>query len=172
MSTNNFTYKNICVVVHDETEYYCDDCDVYQIENDTCKECNEEMNDDLDNFLPDQDIEHWASTLKYKVRSFIVPQKRQWTKNEALILGEVQFHKPNGDYFASVYATYKSGYYVGACLDYVVEYTYDDVPRLKTLDKKIEVKCNQIAKVLRSFGKEIVKVGQASNGEAFYQIKK
>lgn len=172
MSTNNFTYKNICVVVHDSVEYYCDECEWYQDVMDTCTECGKELQPNDTTDFVDQDIENWADTLKDKIKGFEVPRERSWTKNEALILGEVQFHKPNGDYFASVYATYKSGYYVGACLDYVVEYTYDDVPRLKTLDKKIETKCNQIAKVLRSFGKEVVKIGQASNGEAFYQLKK
>lgn len=172
MSTNNFTYRNICVVVHDTTEYYCEPCEIYQQDNDTCEECGELMRDNHCNDFYGIDIENWAGLLAEKIKGFEVPTRRKWTRDEALILGSIDIERKNGEDYATIYATYKSGYYCGACLDYIVEYEDDswgDEVRLKTLDKKIDVKCRQIAKVLRSFGTEVRKVAQFSNGEAVYE---
>ena len=142
MSTNNFSYENICVVVEDNDGY------------------------DFDDMVRDM-----GDTLEDKVMDFTREVKRNWTKNEAMIIGEVRIYKDNGEYYASVYATIKSGYYADACLDYVVEYSeyLDDNKHLKTLDKKIESKCRQIAKVLRMHGTEVRRVATFSNGEAIYE---
>lgn len=149
MSTNNFNYKNICVVVHDDID------DDYPFIN--------------------EDIDSWKEILNDKIKNFQIPYKNIWVK-DGLVLGNVDFYKKNGEHYATIYATYKCGYYAGACLDYIVEYEDDswgDEVRLKTLDKKIENKCRAIEKVLRTFGTEVRKVGQFSNGEAVYEkVKK
>lgn len=146
MSTNNFTFTNICVVVHDT------DVD--------------------DPHLFDDDMEYWRSVLADKFPGIIIPTQDQWTRNESYIIAELQFHKPNGEYYASLYATYKSGYYAAACLDYVVEYEYtydDDESKLKSMERKIESASKKMAKVLSKFGQRVIKVAQFSNGEAVYQ---
>jgi len=181
MSTNNFRFENICVVVHNSTEYYCENCETYQDDNSTCESCgSKEMSDNAISDFYDDDIVYFTDTLAEKVKGFekydTSHKLSKWTKNEALILGEVQIHKDNGEYYASVYATYKSGYYSGACLDYVVEYAdvyeYGEHKKTKKLEKKIQSKCNAIAKVLRTLGTEVVKVAQFSNGEAIYKAVK
>ena len=150
MSTNNFSFENICVIVHDDTE------------------------EDDGEFRFDMDMEFWREQLASEIKGFIPATKREWTKNEALIIGEITMHKPNGEYYASIYATYKSGYYAGACLDYVVEYEeyLEDDAHLKTLDAKIEARTKKLAKILKTFGTPVIKVGQFSNGEAVYQKEK
>ena len=169
MSTNNFTYENICVVVHDTTEYYCDICDIYQDNNSTCESCgNDSMSDNAISDFYDEDIVYFADTLSEKVKGFQSEVKRKWTRKEALILGDCTFYKPDGEHYATVYVTYKSGYYAGACLDYSIE-REDEYNMLKTYEDKIQAKCKAIAKVLRTMGTEVKKVAQFSNGEAVYQ---
>ena len=99
--------------------------------------------------------------------------KRKWTRREALILGDCTFYKPDGEHYATIFVTYKSGYYYGACLDYSIEYVdYEKPPTIHSIDKKIRSKCNAIEKVLRTLGTEVKKVAQFSNGEAVYKVVK
>lgn len=172
MSTNNFDFENICVVVHNSTEYYCDNCDIYQLDNSTCESCkNTEMSDNAISDFYDDDLQYWSDTLTEKIKGFQSEVKRKWTKNEAFILGDCTFYKESGEHYATIYVTYKGGYYAGACLDYTIERENDDI-KVKTFENKIQSKCNAITKVLRTFGQEVIKVGQFSNGEAVYELAK
>lgn len=139
MSTNNFSYENICVVVHDEEE--------------------------SDSFF-ETDFIVWKSELERIVKGFIPEEKDNWLNNDKLKLGYIPFYKSNGEHYATIWVTYKSGYYVGACLDYIIERDFEG---LKTFENKIESKCKAIEKVLRTFGQEVIKVAQFSNGEAVYK---
>lgn len=171
MSTNNFSYENICIVVHNDTEYYCESCELYQLNDEICKKCNNTM---LDNHIEDfqeNDIENWTNILSNKIKGFHSEVKRRWTKNEALILGDCTFYKGNGEHYATIYITYQSGYYAGACLDYTIE-REDENNLIKTFEDKIFSKEKAIRKVLRTFGVEVVKMAQFSNGEAVYKAVK
>lgn len=169
MSTNNFSYENICVVVHNDTEYYCEDCEVYQMNNSTCESCgNDSMSDNAISDFWEDDLVYFADTLSEKIKGFQKELNRKWTRREALILGDCTFYKPDGEHYATIYVTYKSGYYAGACLDYSIE-REDEDNQLKTYEDKIYTKCNAIEKVLRTMGTEVRKVAQFSNGEAVYQ---
>ena len=138
MSTNNFTFQNICVVVHE---------------------------DNYDN--TDSDLEYWGDCLILRVSRFERYTTRKWNEREALLIGEVPFYRVNGDLYATIYVTYKSGYYSGACLDYYTE--FEQGTKIMKLEKAVKAKENRIRNVLRSFGDEYLKVGQFSNGEAVYQ---
>lgn len=139
MGTNNFTFQNICVVVDGDNVH------------------------DFDQF-----IDNVADYLLDKVVGFERKTERAWTKQEALIIGEVDFHKGNGEHYATISITYKSGYYADGCLDYVTEYTEYSKP-VKRIEKEVIQRENRIKQVLRKFGTEIKKVGQFSNGEALYE---
>lgn len=145
MSTNNFSYENICVVV-------------------------ENTGDSMDF---DFQLEDWRQQLS-NIKGFEPCQREHWTKDEAYIIGTISFYKNDGTFYADLCATYKDGYYSDGCLDYVIEYdTYlDDDKHIKSIEKKIQSKCNAIAKVLRTLGIEVVKVAQFSNGEAVYKAVK
>lgn len=146
MSTNNFTYKNICVVVHDSN--------------------------DADDYFYNEDIECWKQKLESEVKGFEMFKNRNWN-GDALILGEYMLHRKNGDWYASIQVTYQSGYYVGACLDYDIIYNEDtediENKKPKTMEAKLQTKVSKISLVLKTFGVQIVKVGNFSNGEAVYQ---
>lgn len=145
MSTNNFSFKNICIVVHDNHDE------------------NEEINFD-------EDLAYWQDTLSEEIPGFNRSVGRTWTKDEAFIIGSVDFHKTNGEHYATIYITYKSGYYAAACLDYLTEYSDEyEEKRIKSLEAKIEAKTRRIIKRLSSFGQRVIKIGQFSNGEAVYR---
>jgi hypothetical protein len=168
MSTNNFTIENICVVVHDTTEYYCEACEEYQENEDKCGGCGTTMVDNHIHDFYDSDIEEWQQILDSKIKSFVVPNCKSWTrKGGAYILGSIDIQKQGGEHYATVYATYKGGYYCWASLDYYIEYEEED--NIASYNTKVDRACHSIAKLLRTFGKEIIKVGQFSNGEAVYK---
>lgn len=148
MSTANYSYKNICVVVHDGDQ------------------------EDLEYWI-DADICMFAGLLRDKVRGFKIAEgKRRFTENmDALILGGCEvINRHSGEVFAEVVATYKDGYYHGACLDYDVIYNdYYEAERQTSVENVTDKKCNAIAKVLKTFGVEIRKVAIFSDGEAIYE---
>jgi hypothetical protein len=117
MSTNNFTYKNVCVVMED-------------------------IEDDFEGDLFFESISFLQYSLEDKIKGFKIVntrKDRRWTKDKgALIIGEVDFHKSNGEYYGSLYATVKSGYYADSCLDWDFEYNEDDYGenKNKTIEKK------------------------------------
>jgi len=139
MGTNNFTFQNICVVVHE---------------------------DGMEHF--DSDINYWRDCLTHQIIDFTAENKPTWTRQGAYILGDVSFYRGNGDLYATIYITYKSGYYDSACLDYVTEFE-DENTKIKRLNLAISKRENRIKQVLRRYGTEILKVGQFSNGEAVYK---
>lgn len=170
MSTNNFAYDNICVVVHNDTEYYCGDCDVYQTNESKCEKCGEEMQDDNVEDFYDADISNWGDILEERIKGFTKGGKlRDSNRNyPRAVLGSIDVYKASGDLYATIYAVYTSGYYSGACLDYVIEYDeYDE--QLKSYDARVQKKCDYLAKILRTFGTEVRRVAVFSNGEAVYE---
>lgn len=150
MSTNNFSYKNVCVVLEDVEGDYNGDFWDYNVMN----------------------IQY---ELEQKIKGFVtfsIHKDRRFTKDkEALIIGEVDFYKSNGEWYGSLYATIKSGYYSDSCLDWDFEYENDDYEQNKnlTIEKKIQSRARQIVKIFKKFGTEVKKVAQFSNGEALYQ---
>jgi hypothetical protein len=154
MSTNNYTYTNVCIVVHDD------------------------LPDDYD-LIIDEDIADWKVTLGEKIKGFEPFLNKDIYQDDALILGEVVIYRKNGDVYATIQVTYQSGYYVGACLDWKVvyneDYYYNIKPynlKPKTLEKRLHGITNRITKQLKRFGTQVVKVAQLSNGESFYKAIK
>lgn len=171
MSANNFSYDNICVVVHNDTEYYCDECDEYQIDKDVCEKCGQEMLDNHKEDFYDLEIENWSDVLEERIKGFTKGGEiRESNRNyPRAVLGSIDVYKASGDLYATIYAVYTSGYYSGACLDYVVEYDEYEHKPLKSYDARVQKKCDYLAKILRTFGTEVWRVGVFSNGEAVYE---
>ena len=143
MSTNNFSFENICVVVHDNT----DDGDNAEI-------------------MFDEDVAYWKDELKSKIKGCEIPSKPNWI-DEAYILAEIPFYHLD-ELYAKIYITYQSGYYSAACLDYKIRIEDEYNPN-KSINRDIQRKCNKIVKVLSKLGTRVLKVAQFSNGEAVYR---
>lgn len=170
MSTNNFSYENICVVVHDTTDYYCSDCDIEQFNNSICEECGEDMINNTD-LIIDSDIDYYKDTLEKNINDFSSADKKEWY-GDYLLLGKVILERLDSSNYTVIYVTYNPGYHNAACLDYTIDskiYEDESDKQAKKEDKKILLKCKEIEKVLRTLGTEFQKVGQFSNGEAVYK---
>lgn len=165
MSTNNFTYENICVVVH-EPDYYCYDCEVQT--DGKCLICKKEIENEID---WNNDIQYWKDKIAKKIKGFIPVFGEKWDNN-ALILGEWSTNRQDGTEYANIKVTYRSGYYSGACLDYIIEYNDDEYyknMRPETFEKRVLKTQAKISTLLKSFGVQVVRVANFSNGEAIYK---
>lgn len=171
MSTNNFSYENICVVVHHPLEYYCSNCEIEQIDSSVCDECGEDMIDNT--YLNvEVDIDYCKDTLEKSINDFYSTDKKEWY-GDHLLLGKVILERKDSSNYTVIYVTYNPGYYNDACLDYIVYrkiYEHDSDKQAKKEDKRILLKCKEIEKVLRTFGTEVKKIGQFNNGEAVYKL--
>jgi hypothetical protein len=171
MSTNNFSYENICVVVHSPLLYGCDTCEIEQKDSSVCTGCGGDMYDYTDENIQ-SDIDYYKNTLEQSINDFSSTDKKEWYNNY-LLLGKVILDRLDSSNYTVIYVTYNPGYYNAACLDYTVDriiYEDDSDKQAKEEGKRILSKCKEIEKVLRTFGTEIKKVGQFSNGEAVYKL--
>ena len=147
MSTNNFAFENILIAIDDSEADLFEELTLPSIQ------------EDLQNVFKDgYEISEYINDRSYGGRYvFAVPV---YTKGSEL--------------YKKIKVYYRGGYYSGANIDYIVGECelYDEVETLETLDAKVERYCKSIEKILRTYGTELLKVAQFSNGEAVYKVKK
>lgn len=74
----------------------------------------------------------------------------------------------------------RSGHYSGMNIDYTIdgdfgierEQNKKQVAHYEAMNRKFDRQKRKVEKILRENGKELLKVGQFSNGEAVYKLKK
>lgn len=168
MSTNNFSFENILVVLPDFSFYHesegcdCEDKD----EKGICKMQGEYVG--FDQYAYDE----WIEDMQSQLEKIGFDSCDRWDRNrnyEGKIIAEWSVYDKNENK-KSIEVVVRSGYYEGANIDYVIE---DDgyYEETKANEKKIASKINRLEKILRKNGTEMLKVGQFSNGEAVYKLK-
>lgn len=143
MSTNNFSFKNILVAIDDDQAEIFDDYIVPEIQ------------EELELRFPKGN------------RADGYPRNENGKK-----IFDIPVYLPNGELYKEITVLWRSGYYSGANIDYIIEdssYRSYEPTSTKTVDAKVVSTCRAVEKILRRHGTELRKVGQFSNGEAVYQ---
>lgn len=143
MSTNNFNFKNICVVVSDD-DYY----DGYV--EDSAEFLKEKIKG-VEVQVPAKWLGNDSRVLGY------VDFEKSNGEHYARIYVTL-----NSGYYADACLDY--------VVERESDYGYIEVS--KSIETKIDSKCRAIAKALRTMGQEVIKVAQFSNGEAMYKAIK
>lgn len=168
MSTNNFKYENILVVIPDfnfDNRCMNEDCEHFESEGINCEHVNtyyEFNTEDYNMYVKDlqeqlQKIGFDSCDRNDNDRSY-----------SGQIIAEWSIYDKNGN-IKDIEVVIRSGYYQGANIDYIITEGDYDYTETKTMKKKIEVKIRQLEKILRKNGEEYLKVASFSNGEAFYK---
>lgn len=152
MSTNNFSWDNILVVVDtDDWDENGMDCEM--------------LEDDIQYMLlPIKEgykVDKWEEGRRGGRKIWAVDIARYYKEQGTLI-------------YKTIYIVLRSGYYSGMNIDYIIE-DGEDIDTFKSvrgLEKEVEKMSRKIAKILRRCGTELVQLGSFSNGEAVYQVKK
>lgn len=162
MSTNNFSYDNILVVLPDFCLY--DDRGGFI---------------EYDNFLFDEYIADMQSRLS-KIGLYSVNKNDNNRNYAGKIISEYLLEDTSHYNMGNVYieVVIRSGYYSGENIDYYIDgdfYVENEESKMQSkiyqsLHKKIDNKCKQIENILKKHGGEqYIKTAQFSNGEAMYQ---
>lgn len=168
MSTNNFRFKEILVVCPDFNFYH--DCEWCGCEKDESGRCSQDGEwESFDDFAYDEYVKDMQNRLE-KIGFYSMDKLDGESSYGGRIIAEMDFYHKD-EVYKTISVVIRSGYYDGANIDYTVEASgYTD--GTKTLDKKIDNKCNRLKKILTKYGgEEYLKVGQFSNGEAVYKKK-
>lgn len=148
MLKQNFNYENICVIVHgDDT----DDRDIFA----------------------EEDIKFWQETLQSTIKNFIVTNNMTLDRGMTRVLGLKTIYRQNAENYATIYATYATGYFNSAFLDYrIIREDEGDVERKiknNTIEKQLLHAQASISGTLKSFGTEVRKVVSLGNKEVQYK---
>lgn len=177
MSTNNFKFENILVVLPDFTfRTMCEDC--------------EDQEDDGNDVVCEHSTEEFDES---SYREYLEDVKAQLEK-----IGFERCDKYNGDnsYGGTIIASWgledpqdgmikylevviRNGYYSGANIDWTSDGDFGvedednkkQVAHYDVMNRKFDRQVARVEKILRKNGTELLKVGQFSNGEAIYQKK-
>lgn len=139
MSTNNFNFKNICVVVEDKNYY-------------------EGYIEDTAEFISEKIKGFEIPAVRKWVDENLVLGYVDFHKNNGEHYARV-YITFNSGYYADACLDYT--------IERESDYGYIEVNN--STEKKIDSKCRVIEKVLRGLGQEVIKVAQFSNGEAVYK---
>ena len=101
---------------------------------------------------------------------------RNYGGRELFVVNVYHDAKKCGGVYKRITVLYRSGYYGGLNIDYHVEEDidcmYNNCKPSKVLDKKVDVLCNKIKKIIKSYGTPLRRVAVLSNGEAIYEKEK
>mgnify|MGYP001564108606 CR=1 FL=1 len=173
MSTNNFSFKNILVVLPDFNLYnVCDECYKKDIE---CEHKEEVV--DFDNFA----YEEYTADLQRQLEKIGFEPSDKWD-NDRNYSGKIIARYGMDDTDGMIVwleVVIKSGYYSGANIDYIIdgdfgienEQNKKQVAHHKAMHRKLDRIVAKTEKILRKNGTEMLKVGQFNNGEAVYELK-
>lgn len=170
MSTNNFKYENVLVVLPDFNFYHesegcdCEDKD----EKGICKMQGDYV--DFDKYAYDE----YIGDMQSKLEKIGFSSCERWDNDRnygGKIIAEWSIYDKN-DNRKDIEVVVRSGYYNGANIDYTITEGDYDYTETNTMKNKIDSKIRRLEKILRKNGTEMLKVAQFSNGEAMYQLKK
>lgn len=172
MSTNNFSYENVLITLPSFNYDYkkpCKCCD-----NEDCE--YSELDSEFDDFAYREYIKDIQSQLE-KI-GFILCDK---SDNDRNYCGNIiaEWGQEDNCFIKYLQVVIRNGYYEGANIDYTIDGDFcpdeenkKEVRHVQALQKKFDKQVVRLEKILRKNGTELLKVGQFSNGEAVYKLKK
>lgn len=166
MSTNNFKFENILVVLPSFNYDYKKPCKC-------CKDEDCEYSE-LDSDFDQEGFKEYIADIQIKLEKigFDSCEKRENDNNYCgQIIAEYGL-QDEGGMIKYLQIVVRSGYYEGYNIDYTFDGEFDDEYNNKKNNDTMNRKVKQVAKILRKNGTEMLKVGQFSNGEAVYKLKK
>lgn len=168
MSTNNFKFENILVVLPDFTYgLVCDEC-MEKDDEQLCEHMDESR--EFDTFSYNEYIKE----IQEKLNKIGFDDRDSCDDDRSYggtIIAEWSIYDKD-DNRKNIEVVVRSGYYAGVNIDYTITEGDYDYMETKTMKKEIDSTVKKLEKVLRGCGTEMLKVAQFSNGEAMYQIKK
>lgn len=172
MSTNNFKFENILIVLPDFNIYHnCEDleCDL---------ECEESGNcigfDDFGYDYYITDIQEQLEKIGFEYCGEYDNDRNYGGK----IIAKWGLQDNDG-MIKWLEVVVRSGYYDGANIDYIIDGDFGienennkkQVAHYEAMNRKFDRQVVKVEKILRANGTELLKVGQFSNGEALYKKK-
>jgi hypothetical protein len=169
MSTNNFSYRNICVVLPDfKFDNRCmeENCEYFESEGNNCEHVDDYYEFDTEGF----------KMFKKEVQDKLVkigfePCDRSESNSnrnyEGDVIADWTIYDRN-DNRKDIEVVIRNGYYDGMNFDYNVS---DDgcYEETKAMAKKVASQIKKLEKVLIGCGEHIIRVATMSNGEAIYK---
>ena len=169
MSTNNFSWKNVLVVVPDfkfDNRCLDEECPHFEEEGEHCEHVDNYYEYDTEGFK--EYVEEVQEKLE--VLGFESCDRDDYERNyNGNIISELSYIDSHDNIIATIEVVIRNGYYDGMNIDYTLEYFMDTT---KTTEQKIKTLCNKVAKVLKASGTELQQLGTMSNGEGVYKLKK
>lgn len=170
MSTNNFKFENILVVVPDfrfDNRCMDEECPHFEEEGVHCEHVDTYYEYDIEGYkMWKEDVQEQLEKIGFSSCDR-TDSDRNYSGD---IIACFTFYDKH-DYFKEIQVVIRNGYYDGMNIDYIVS---DDgcYEETKTMKKQVDAKIKKLEKILRKNGTEMLKVGQFSNGEAVYKRKK
>jgi hypothetical protein len=147
MSTNNFKFENILVVLPDFTYDEGQEFDTFAFD-----EYVGEIQDELEKI------------------GFDSCDKYESGRDGGQIIAEYGLQDESG-MIKYLQVVVRSGYYSGQNIDYTFDGEFDDEYNNEKNNATMDRKVKQLEKILRKNGTEMLKVAQFSSGEAVYILK-
>lgn len=176
MSTNNFSFENILVVLPDFNYDYKKPCKCCEDEN--CEYA--ELDSEFDDLAYNEYIANVQSQLE---KIGFESSKDEWERsyNRSGSIGRIiaKWGQEDNCFVKWLEVVVRSGYYGGMNIDYTIdgdfcpqdEQNKKEIKHIEALQKKFDKQVARLEKILRKNGTEMLKVGQFSNGEAVYKLK-
>jgi len=169
MSTCNFSYDNILVVIPDFTfKNVCMDEECPHFEEE--EKC---IHTEGGNYY-DYDTEGYniyVSNIQKQLSKIGYTGCDRWDNNrnyEGKIISYCNIEDKKGNIYQKIEVIIRNGYYEAQNIDYVHDYE-DNIPDTKYLQKRLLSKIEKTKKILLKNGTEYYKAYQFSNGEAGYK---
>ena len=171
MSTNNFKFENVLAVVPDfKFDNRCleEECPHFEEEGNHCEHVCDVWEYDTEGF--DMFIDEVkADLLKAGFEaSSGYDTDRNYTAN---YIAEKTIYNSKDEAYKKILVLWRSGYYDGANIDWEVE-DIDEAEETEFLKSKVSINERKAKKIILKHCTELLKVGQFSNGEAVYKLKK
>lgn len=173
MSTNNFSFENILIVIPDFGIYH--DCEA----SECFADCNRQDEFDMfDDFAYDE----YIADVQRQLEKIGFESCDKWDDNRnynGKIIARWGLEDNDG-MIKWLEVVIRSGYYSGANIDYTIdgdfgvenEQSKKQRKHWEAMNRKFDRQVEKTEKILRKNGTELLKVGQFSNGEAVYEKKK
>lgn len=173
MSTGNFHYKNVLFPVLMSTqERFCHECQLEADDGEACGGCGEEV-ESTTRYPDSLEVDDFIKSVQEALQSSAVAfQAESGWHNGDRLLGtfDIKSNPYSNFVYARIYVTLNGGYYDGACLDYDIDYLYEEGQKRAWLDRFVMAKAWKITQIFRRFAREYEVAYRASNGETGYRI--
>jgi len=173
MSTNNYKWKNVLVVVPEfkfDNRCMDEECSHYEEEltdgEPLCEHCDNYYDYDTEGFkMYVEEVQEELSKIGFESCDEMDNERNY----EGNIISQLSYMDSHDNIIATIQVVIRNGYYDGMNIDYTLEYQMDTT---KSMEQKIATLCNKVAKILKASGTELQQLGTMSNGEGVYQLKK